>query len=126
MGHEGVRQTHLSIRGRRLRLTSSGSIKGAAYIGRNAVVLGLVVTASAWASLPFLHEWLSKRPLVLALHGKLNATVARNQSEDSVQTSWAALTAKESPSREKDRNPAGEIGGKRGERGGAGGRERWW
>ena len=88
---------------------------------------GIVVTASAWASLPFLHERLPKRPLVSALHGKLNTTVARNQSEDTVQTSWVALTAKKAyPSREKDRNPAGQIGGKRGERGEAGGRERWW
>ena len=47
LGHEALRQAHLPIREGGLGLTSSSSIKGAAYIGCHALVLGRVVAASA-------------------------------------------------------------------------------
>ena len=47
LGHEALRLAHLPIREGGLELTSSSSIKGAAYIGCHALVLGRVVSASA-------------------------------------------------------------------------------
>ena len=47
LGHDALRQAHLPIRESGLGLTSSSSIKGAAYIGCHALVLGRVVAASA-------------------------------------------------------------------------------
>ena len=47
LGHEALRQAHLPIREGGLGLTSSSSIKGAAYIGCLALVLRRVVAASA-------------------------------------------------------------------------------
>ena len=40
MGHDALRQGHLPIREGGLRLTSSSSIEGAAYIGCHALILG--------------------------------------------------------------------------------------
>ena len=48
MGHDALRQAHLPVREGGLRLTSSSSTKGAAYIGCHALVLGRVVAASAF------------------------------------------------------------------------------
>ena len=45
LGHEALRQAYLPIRKGGLGLTSSSSIKGAAYIGCHALVLGRVITA---------------------------------------------------------------------------------
>ena len=46
LGHEAVRQAHLPIREGDLGLTSTSSIKGTAYLGCQALVLGRVVAAS--------------------------------------------------------------------------------
>ena len=47
LGDAALRQAHLPIREGGLGLTSSDAIKGAAYIGCHALVLGRVVGASA-------------------------------------------------------------------------------
>ena len=63
LGHDALRQAHLPSREGDLRLTSSSSIKGAAYIGCHALVLGRVVAASARGNLPSLLERLPERPI---------------------------------------------------------------
>ena len=50
--HDARRQAHMTIREGDLGLTSSSSIKGAAYIGCHAQVLGRFVAASARGNLP--------------------------------------------------------------------------
>ena len=83
-----------------LGLTSSSSIKGAAYIGCHALVLGRVVAASARWNLPSLLERLPERPMASALIEELKivATEAmKSQIEDAVGSSWAALAAEEDP-----------------------------
>ena len=100
LGHEALRQAHLPIREGGLGLTSSSSIKGAAYIGCHALVLGRVVAASARGNLPSLLERLPERPMASALIEELKtvATEAKkNQIEDAVGSSWAALAAEENP-----------------------------
>ena len=100
LGHEALRQAHLPIREGGLGLTSSSSIKGAAYIGCHALVLGRVVAASARGNLPSLLERLPERPMASALIEELKtvATEAKkNQIEDAVGSSWAALAAEEDP-----------------------------
>ena len=60
LGHEALRQVHLPIREGGLGLTSSSSIKGAAYIDGHALALGRVVAASARGTFhPFLNGCLS-------------------------------------------------------------------
>ena len=71
VGNEFLRQAHLPIREGGLGLTSSSSIKGAAYIDCHALVLGRVVTASARGNLPSLLERLPERPVASALIEKL-------------------------------------------------------
>ena len=56
LGHEALRQAHLPMREGGLGLTSSSSIKGAAYIGCHALVLGRAVAASTRGNLPSLLE----------------------------------------------------------------------
>ena len=100
LGHDALRQAHLPIREGGLGLTSSSSIKGAAYIGYHALVLGRVVAASARGNLPSLLERLPERPMASALleELKIEATEAkRSQIEDAVGSSWAALAAEENP-----------------------------
>ena len=101
MGHDALRQAHLPIREGGLGLTSSISIKGAAYIGCQALVLGRVVAASARGNLPSLLERLPGQPMASALLEELKivATDAkdRGQIEDAVGSSWAALAAEEDP-----------------------------
>ena len=100
LGHDALRQAHLPIREGGLGLTSSSSIKGAAYIGCHAMVLGRVVAASARGNLPSLLERLPERPMASALLEELKivATEAkRSQIEDAVGSSWAALAAEEDP-----------------------------
>ena len=100
LGHDALRQAHLPIREGGLGLTSSSSIKGAAYIGCHALVLGRVVAASARGNLPSLLERLPERPMASALLEELKivATEAkRSQIEDAVGNSWAALAAEEDP-----------------------------
>ena len=95
-----LRQAHLPIREGGLGLTSSISIKGAAYIGCHALVLGRVVAASARGNLPSLLERLPERPMASALIEELKivATEAkRTQIENAVGSSWAALAAEEDP-----------------------------
>ena len=67
LGHEARREAHLPIREGGIWLTSSGSIKGTAYIGCHALALGRVVTASARGNLPSLLERLPERPKASAL-----------------------------------------------------------
>ena len=98
LGHDALRQAHLPIREGGLGLTSSISIKGAAYIGCQALVLGRVVAASARGNLPSLLERLPERPMASALIEELKvvATEAKRiQIEDAVGSSWAALAAEE-------------------------------
>ena len=65
--HEALRQAHRPIREGGLGLTSSSSIKRAAYyIGCHALVLERVVAASARGNLSFLLEKLPERPMVLS------------------------------------------------------------
>ena len=107
-------------------LTSSSSIKGAAYIVCHALVLGRVVAASARGNLPSLLEWLPERPMASALIEELKtvATKAKiSQIEDIVGSSWAALAAEEDP---QGRGigallAEAEAGGGGGEGGGEGG-----
>ena len=131
LGHDALRQAHLPIREGGLGLTRSSSIKGAAYIGCHALVLGRVVAASARGNLPFLLEWLPGRPMTSALLEELNivATEAkRSQIEDAVDSSWAALAAEEDPQGrgigtllvEARARGEGGGGGERRERGGGG------
>ena len=61
-----INHIHTYIEGG-LGLTSSSSIKGAAYIGCHALVLGRVVAASARGNLPSLLERLPERPMASAL-----------------------------------------------------------
>ena len=98
LGHDALRQAHLPIREGGLGFTSSSSIKGAAYIGCHALVLGRVVAVSARGNLPSLLERLPERPMASALLEELKivATEAkRSQIEDAVGSSWAALAAEE-------------------------------
>ena len=100
LGHDALRQAHLPIREGGLGLTSSSSIKGAAYIGCHALVLGRVVATSARGNLPSLLERLSERPMASALIEELKivATEAKRiQIDDAVGSSWAALAAEEDP-----------------------------
>ena len=135
LGHDALRQAHLPIREGGLGLTSSSSIKGAAYIGCHALVLGRVVVASARGNIPSLLERLPERPMASALLEELKivATEAkRSQTEDAVGSSWAALAAQEDPQRRGIGTllveaRAGGGGGGRGGRGGGGvGQRQQW
>ena len=100
LGHEALRRTNLQIREGGLVLTSSSSIKGAAYIGCHNLVLGRVVAASARGNLPSLFERLPERPMASALIEELKTVATedkRSQVEYAVGSSWAALAAKEVP-----------------------------
>ena len=132
LGHDAPRQAHLPIREGGLGLTSSSSIKGAAYIGCHALVLGRVVAAYARGNLPSLLERLPERPMASALLEELKIVAIeakRSQIEDAVGSSWAALAAEEdSQGRgigtllvEAGAGGGGGEGG--GERGAGGGRE---
>ena len=98
--HDALRQAHLPIREGGLGLTSSSSIKGAAYVGCHALVLGHAVASSARGNLPSFLERLPERPMASALIEQLKivATEAkRSQIQDAVGNSWAALAAEEGP-----------------------------
>ena len=126
LGHDALRQAHLPIREGGLGLTSISSIKGTAYIGCHALVLGRVVAASARGNLPSLLERLPERPMASALLEELKivATEAkRSQIEDAVGSSWAALAAEEDPQGRGIRILLVEAGAGGGV-GGGGGRER--
>ena len=100
LGHEALRQALLPIREGGLVLTSSDAIKGAAYIGCQALVLGRVVAASARENLPALLKCLPERPMASALLDELKilaTEVERSKIEDAVGASWAALAAEEDP-----------------------------
>ena len=100
LAHDALRQAHLPIREGGLGLTSSSSIKGAAYIGCHALVLVRVVAASARENLSSLLERLPELPMTSALIEELKivATEAkRSQIQDAVDSSWAALAAEEDP-----------------------------
>ena len=84
LGHDALRQAHLPIREGNLGLTSSSSIKGAAYIGCHALVLGRVVAASARGNLPSLLERLPERPMASTLleEPKIVATERSQEKPD--------------------------------------------
>ena len=129
LGHEALRQAHLPIREGSLGLTSSSSIKGAAYIGYHALVLGCVVAASARGNLPSLLDWLSERPMASVLIEELKtvATEAkRSQIEDAAGSSWAALAAEEDPQERGIGTLLVEAGAGGGGGGGRGGEEGAW
>ena len=105
-----------------LGLTSSSSIKGAAYVSRHALVLGRVVAASPRGNLPSLLKRLPGRPMASALLEELKTMateVKKHQREDAVGISWAALAAKENPQGRGIGTLLVEAGG-----GGGGGRVR--
>ena len=126
LGHDALQQAHLPIREGGLGLTSSSSIKGTAYIGCHALVLGRVVAASDRGNLPSLLEQLPERPMASALFEELKivATEAkRRQTEEAVGSSWAALAAEEDPQGRGMRTLLVKAGAGGGEgRGGRGGR----
>ena len=125
LGPDALRQAHLPIREGALGLTSSISIKGAAYIGCHALVLGRVVAASARGNLPSLLERLPKRPMASALIEELKMVVTeakRTQIEDAVGSSWAALAAEEDPQGRGMETLLVEAGAGGGGGGGRGGR----
>ena len=131
LGHDALRQAHLPIREGGLGLTSSSSIKGAAYVGCHALVLGRVVAASARGNLPSLLERLPERPMASALLEELKivATEAkRSQIEDAVGSSWVALAVEEDPQRRGigtllvEAGAGGGGGGGQGRERGGGGR----
>ena len=100
LGHEALRQAHLPIREGSIGLTSISSIKGAAYIGGHALVLGRVVAASARGNLPSLLGRLPEQPMPSALIEERKTVVTeakRRQIEEAVGSSWAALAAEEDP-----------------------------
>ena len=77
LGHDALRQAHPPIREGGLELTSSISIKGAAYIGCHALVLGRVVAASARGNLMSLLERLPERPMASALIEELKTMATK-------------------------------------------------
>ena len=90
LGQEALRQAHLPIRKGVLGLTSSSSIKGAAYIGCHAFVLGRVVVASTRGNLPSVLERLLERLMASALFEELKTVateVKKSQIEDAVDSS---------------------------------------
>ena len=100
LGHEALRQNHLPIREDGLRLTSSSFMKGAAYIGCHALVLGRVVAAFARGNLSFIRERLPERPMASALIEELKtvATEAeRSQIENVSGSLRTALAVEEGP-----------------------------
>ena len=127
LGHEALRQAHLPIREGGLGLTSSDAIKGAAYIGCQALVLGRVVAASARGNLSSLLERLPERPTTSALIDELktmSAEVGKSKLDDVVGASWAALAAGEDPHRKGIGTLLVEVGATGGVRGDQGGRGR--
>ena len=88
-GARGPTQAHLPIQEGGLGLTSSSSIKGAAYIGCHALVLGRVVASPTRGDLPSLLERLPEQPMASAFIEELKtmATEAkRSQIEDAVDS----------------------------------------
>ena len=115
---EALRQAHLPIREGGLGLTSSNSIKGAAYIVCHAFVLGRVVAASAWGKLPSLLERLPERPMasVLLEELKIVATVSREKPNRGCSGCFVGSSGGgRGPSRERDRDSTGRSGSRRGE-----------
>ena len=82
--HEALRQAHLPIREDGLGLTSSSSMKGAAYIGCHALVLERVVAAFARGYLSFLPERLPERSMASALIEELK-TVATEAERSQIE-----------------------------------------
>ena len=81
-GHDALRQAHLPIQEGGLGLTSSSSIKGAAYVGCNALVPGRVVAASAQENLPSLLERLPERPMASALIEELKIVATETEPRE--------------------------------------------
>ena len=121
LGHDAPRQAHLPIQEGGLGLTSSISIKGAAYIGFYALVLGRIVAVSARGNLPSLLERLSERPMASALIEELKivATEAkRTQIKGRSGQFMGCPSGGRGPTRERDSNSFSRSGSRR--RGGGG------
>ena len=124
LGHEALRQAPLPIREVGLGLTSSSSMKGAAYIGSRALVLRRVVAASARGNLPSLLERLPERPMasVLIEELKIGATGAKRSQRGCSGQRMGSPSGGRGPSRKRIRNSTGQSGSRRRRRGRAGGR----
>ena len=113
--HKALRQAHLPIQEGSLGLTSSSSIKGAAYTGCHALVMGCVVATSTRGGLPSLLERLPERPMTSVLIEELKTVTIkakRSQIEDPVGSSWATLAAEEDPQRRGIRTLLVKAGGR--------------
>ena len=126
LGHDALRQAHLPIREGGLGLTSSSCIKGAAYIGCHALVLGRVVAASARGNLPSLLERLPERPMASAFLARAEDRGHRSQEKPDRGRNGQFMgcpSGGRGPSRERDRNSTSRSGSRRrgGEREGRGG-----
>ena len=90
LGHEALRQAHLPIREGGLGLTNNNSIKGVAYIGCHALIVGRVVAVSAGEHLPSILKRLSEQLMASALSQELKTVSTEtktNQREDAVGSS---------------------------------------
>ena len=95
---EALRQAHVPIREGSVGVNSSNAIKGAAYIGRHALVLGHVIAASAQGGLPSFLERLREQPMATSLLEELKTVateVKRSQIEDAVGSSWVTLAVED-------------------------------
>ena len=108
LGHEALRQAHLPIREGGLGPTSSSLVKGAAYIGCHALVLGRVVAPSARGNLLPLLERLRERSIVSSASEELK-TMATEAKKSRIEVTGSPSDGRE-PSREGDRNSTGQSG----------------
>ena len=106
LGHDALRQAHLPIREGGLGLTSSSSIKGAAYIGCHALVLGRVVAASAGGTFrPFLNGCLSDPWRQRSLRAKDRGHRSQEKPDRGRSGQFMGCpSGGRGPSRESDRN----------------------
>ena len=111
LGHEALWQAHLSTREGGLGLTSSCSIKGAAYIGCYALVLGCVVSAPARGNLPSILERLPERLMASAPFEELKAVAIKESQEKPNRGCSGQFVGSpgsgRGPSRDRDGNSTG-------------------
>ena len=124
LGHDALRQAHLPIREGGVGLTSSNSIKGAAYIGCHAPVLGRVVAASARGNVPSLLERLSERTMASARIEELKIVATEAKKKPNRGRSGQFMSCPSGgkrPSRERDGNSTSRSGSRMGGGGRGGG-----
>ena len=109
LGNEAVRKVYLPTREGSFELTSSNSIKGAAYIGCHALALGLVTAASARGNLPsLLITRIPERSMASAMLEVLKTLateVERSQIEDAVGSSSSG--SERGPPGKRDKESSG-------------------